>query len=528
MKRFAALFVFLVLLTGILPVSALNNGDVVGTIYNTDILAYVDGSPIRSYALDGKTAILVEDLARFGFVVGYDDASRSLYAYVKPNTFPHQPEENIERGTVGGTAGNIYFSDIKTYINGVLVPSFALNGVTAVAIEDIATDSTTENRSHTCMTYTWDGENRTISLNPVYDQSAKGGWIGYRIENDQIIYEENGRIPTSIFASVPDNAYAMPLFYFYDDYVAHVYQSYITVPDQNNSDTHQMRTYKRYIIQWDSIEEFVLAVEGNKSNVEFSHQELLDQEQKNLTNPKTLDFDNFTVLYDDQNILSISKETPCTVTDFCEILATDGMVDVITEYQKPDFEILNVAQNAENACFLLQTDTGLKMLNVRNGWGTISRFSETQSDIGTVYTVKSTVTPDMRSATVIIDDKPQPISHILFNGMWAYMPLNDLMNAVNGTVEADGLSVKLIVEGKHTYSFTNGDGVHYVDAYALSDNVYHPAFFVNEEKKPLSVQMTTGHFENTSTIDYALPFLYYDGKVYAPIQALDFFEYKEN
>ena len=59
MKRFTALLVFLVLLTSTLPTFALSNGDVVGTIYNTDILAFVDGSPIRSYALDGKTAILV-------------------------------------------------------------------------------------------------------------------------------------------------------------------------------------------------------------------------------------------------------------------------------------------------------------------------------------------------------------------------------------------------------------------------------------------------------------------------------------
>ncbi len=64
-------------------------GSVIGSIYSTDILTYVSGASIRGYALDGKTAILVEDLANYGFVVGYDDLYRTLYAFVKTNTYPH-------------------------------------------------------------------------------------------------------------------------------------------------------------------------------------------------------------------------------------------------------------------------------------------------------------------------------------------------------------------------------------------------------------------------------------------------------
>ncbi len=46
---------------------AANVGDEIGSIYSTDILADVNGAAINSYALDGKTAIVVEDLARYGF-----------------------------------------------------------------------------------------------------------------------------------------------------------------------------------------------------------------------------------------------------------------------------------------------------------------------------------------------------------------------------------------------------------------------------------------------------------------------------
>ena len=45
-----------------LPTQAAN-GDVIGSIYSTDILAYVNGRPIRSYNIGGKTVILVEDLS---------------------------------------------------------------------------------------------------------------------------------------------------------------------------------------------------------------------------------------------------------------------------------------------------------------------------------------------------------------------------------------------------------------------------------------------------------------------------------
>ncbi len=513
MKRFFAFCICFILLTGVLPVSALSNGDVIGNIYNTDILAFVDDAPIRSYALNGKTAILVEDLARFGFVVGYNDAARTLYAYIKPNTFPHQPEEGIERGTVGGIAGNIYHSDIQTYINGVLVPSFALNGLTAVAIEDIATDSTTDNISKTCMTYTWDGENRTIRLNPVYDNTAKVARAGnFYIENDRVLFSEDGRKSKRIFANIPDNAYALPLLYE-NEVVAYAYQTFITVPDQNNSDTHQMRTDKRYIINWDY--ERFLALTQNRQNTEFSYETLLEREKAKLANPEIFDFETFTLLYDSQNILSISKEVPC-FTDFSEMIATDGMADCVTQYTKPQFTIKNAQKREDYGIFFIESDNGLLMLRAENGYGFLSRFMPRESDIGLVYTLKSTHTAYAQSGTVTVNGKATSITEILSYGMWRYLPLQ----ALSTQASADGLSVSVTADEINDFSCTTTEEPRHVAVYSLSDDGYHPEFWLNGEKTPLVVRITAGHFENTSIYEMDLPLIYYNGKIYAPIDTL--------
>ena len=222
-KTVFILLLGLVLSFSVSAADAAEIGTPIGKIYTTDILAYVDDAPIRAYALDGKTAIVVEDLTRYGFIVGYDDKSRTLYAFVKTNTYEHQPDTDITRGTVGQTAGEIYASDITTTINGVPVPCFTLNGVTAVAIEDIAADETQNQTSPTCMTYKWYAENRTITLRPIYDTTDKIASIFYAAghtvfpineiqENGVLTLRENSSVTyggPKIIARLPEDAYAI-------------------------------------------------------------------------------------------------------------------------------------------------------------------------------------------------------------------------------------------------------------------------------------------------------------------------------
>ena len=63
----------------------------------------------------------------------------------------------------GDTAGNIYATDIRAFVNGVEVPSYNIGGKTAVVIEDILMAN-----SHLC---TYNNATRTLtlySLDPSY------------------------------------------------------------------------------------------------------------------------------------------------------------------------------------------------------------------------------------------------------------------------------------------------------------------------------------------------------------------------
>ena len=95
-------------------------GDIVGNIYSTDILAYVNNRPIPSYCLDGKTAVLIEDLdvggtdadAHYGFYWQYNDDTRTLTVDSDGSSGYGEPL-NIERGEVGKILDNIYETDIS-------------------------------------------------------------------------------------------------------------------------------------------------------------------------------------------------------------------------------------------------------------------------------------------------------------------------------------------------------------------------------------------------------------------------------
>lgn len=152
-------------------------GDVVGNIYTTDIAADVDGMPIKSYNIGGRTAIVVEDLREYGFYVEWNEESRMVIVKTeyKPLTYPSYTHVKEAPGNI---AGKIYETDIKVTINGLEIPSFNLGGITAVAIEDIV-DLPGERYSYdgnvhqgmskpyadTGMYYVWNADSRTISLN---------------------------------------------------------------------------------------------------------------------------------------------------------------------------------------------------------------------------------------------------------------------------------------------------------------------------------------------------------------------------
>lgn len=152
-------------------------GDVAGNIYTTDILATVNGEPIESYNIGGKTAVIAEDLADkyYGFSYTYDDSARTLTVRTDSEVNPR--DRGIERGEVGGIAGNIYETDIKVIFNGSEVPGYNIGGRTAVVIEDLGTpDGSSPNEDYGYTKYlcsfTWDANTRTVDLRTPYNNRS--------------------------------------------------------------------------------------------------------------------------------------------------------------------------------------------------------------------------------------------------------------------------------------------------------------------------------------------------------------------
>ena len=180
-------FVLVSLLLGAAPVASAEEG-VVGNIYSTDILAYVNGRQIDSFNIGGRTVILVEDLydwenseRGYGFTWNYNDESRTLTVSSDGSTGFGSFE--APRGQTGSVLGNVYATDIKVFLNGQEVPGYNIGGRTAVCIEDLGTvDETSPNfqfgYSKYLCNFKWDEENRTVMLNS-YIRDDYNSFVNY-------------------------------------------------------------------------------------------------------------------------------------------------------------------------------------------------------------------------------------------------------------------------------------------------------------------------------------------------------------
>ncbi len=167
MKKITGLIiVFATLITASLAFAA--NGDVVGYVYDTDIRAYINGVEVKSYSIDGKTAVAIEDVAKPQTGYYYNDSTRTIELYsLSPSVIVGGRSEL--KSKIGRVTGKIYESDIKAVIYDYVIPSYSIGGKTAVAIEDLGNDGSF---SEIGGKYIWDGENRTISLEFIYDNST--------------------------------------------------------------------------------------------------------------------------------------------------------------------------------------------------------------------------------------------------------------------------------------------------------------------------------------------------------------------
>ncbi len=118
------------------PVSAYKIGDYIGTVYHTDIVAYINNYAIPSYAASGTSVVVAEDLRNFGFDVIWDNDTRTLSISRNDEKTP-AGMDFVKDGTPSMPFTSILYTDIVVYANGEKVPSYAINGYTMIPMESL-------------------------------------------------------------------------------------------------------------------------------------------------------------------------------------------------------------------------------------------------------------------------------------------------------------------------------------------------------------------------------------------------------
>jgi len=130
-------------------------GEPLGDVLYSDITAYINGEAIPTSVIKGKTLVVVEDLARYGFDVKWDGASKTLKVELNKNKkFDPIPTAKDTVNKPGTFKQKYVYTDIKTYISGKQVENFAIDGKTLIDFDLLGQFGE----------FAWDGQNREIKL----------------------------------------------------------------------------------------------------------------------------------------------------------------------------------------------------------------------------------------------------------------------------------------------------------------------------------------------------------------------------
>ena len=137
MKKIVAnILVVVVLMSCFSMVASAKVGDKIGQALHTDIVAYINHYAIPSYAVNGQSVIVAEDLRNFGFDVTWNANSRSLSIARNGNTWV-TPMNVTKQGATGSKFTDILATDIKVYAGGRRITSYAMNGYTMIPVEEL-------------------------------------------------------------------------------------------------------------------------------------------------------------------------------------------------------------------------------------------------------------------------------------------------------------------------------------------------------------------------------------------------------
>jgi len=108
-------------------------GEPLGDVLYSDITAYINGQAIPTSVIKGKTLVVVEDLRNYGFDVTWNGNNRTLKVELNKNKRFEPLSVTKDAPYKPGTFKEKYvYTDIRTYLSGQLVESYAISGRTLI------------------------------------------------------------------------------------------------------------------------------------------------------------------------------------------------------------------------------------------------------------------------------------------------------------------------------------------------------------------------------------------------------------
>ena len=142
LKKFVGVSLALTVMCPFLNVRAAKVGDKIEKVLSTDIVTYIEGVQVPSFNINGRTAVIVENLNAMGlpFDVWYDDATRTLSISEGSGgmrDYFHFADNNSDE-PIGTPIMDVLYTDIETFYQGQKLESFNIGGFTCVYATDIA------------------------------------------------------------------------------------------------------------------------------------------------------------------------------------------------------------------------------------------------------------------------------------------------------------------------------------------------------------------------------------------------------
>lgn len=169
MKKLMACLMVMVLLIPCFGTAAQAKvGDVIGSAVHTDIVAYINGDAIPSYAANGQSVIVAEDLRNYGFNVEWNLWNKSLT--IDQNGRKSYCPTVTKVFRTGSFYAAILETDIKVFAGGKQIKSYAIDGRTLIPIEELEVFGAVH----------WDPVERTVEL------QAWG--LGYSYSKEPVVF----------------------------------------------------------------------------------------------------------------------------------------------------------------------------------------------------------------------------------------------------------------------------------------------------------------------------------------------------